>query len=1060
MGQRKRFRAAQRADAPANDAAPDTLEPLATAGPDKTGASASELSGERRQLTVVFVDLVGSTDLSRRLDPEDMSDLLHRYQDVVSGTVARLGGHVEGFLGDGVVVFFGWPLAREDSVQQAVQAGLAVVSQIAALKTPQNETLACRVGIATGLVVVLPDGQVVGETPNLAARLQSIGTPGSVVVSDTTANLTKGMFSFEMIERLSLKGFPENMRAHFVGDARLGVTRFEARERHALVPLVGRETELTTLLCLWDAARDGSGAVVRIEGEAGIGKSRLLAALKEATPSKDRFIFNYQCAQNFSEVPLWPVAESMRQTYALLGPATPEQHRTRLTERLRGIGNTMDAAPALMASLIGVDIGPNPEVDALDARSRRSRTLEMLISQVKLISAIRPVQIVLEDAHWADPTTLEYISRLLDEVANLPVLVLMTTRGTDPLQGSERCFQMTLERLAAADSRALIAAMLEERTSVENASVTGEMIDALTARGEGIPLFVEELTRSVFLESPTGVDSIDVPATLHDLLMARLDRLGSAKAVAQSASCLGREFSVDLLCEVLDQAPANLADPLRQLTEAGILMPGRVHSGADFAFYHALIRDAAYESLLFKDRQALHRKILGILDTRANVRPELLAQHAEAAGDLMRAGRSWLDASQRAAARWANKEAERLTSRALDTIAQWPPSEDRTLVEIDTRLTRGDAIGALFGYAAQEVVENYAATAVLAEETGQMELLFQAIRGHWNGVYNSGDFTQSLPLAERMYAIAQDTGDPQHWVVAQRSMGSNYLSLNRFTAASEAYRDCIARGKDLLDGGATNYGELPVAVSHGMLSQLDSFAGRHDTALKNILKAEEIARQNGHPLAINQALAIVGIIRWLRGEIDLSLAAAQEEARLAETYDYVHWKAHSDIMIGACECRLAGSDRGLSQLVQGIDAWIGTGARSYAPVFFTYLAECALTAGRREMARKALADGLRLARASGEFFALAELQRLHARMARPSIQAELYARALDTARRQGARQYHLRTLCDAIEHSVHYHPEALAGLHAELSTLLSLLSEHRKNPDQRRARALLERIAA
>ncbi|MEL6487207.1 MAG: AAA family ATPase, partial [Pseudomonadota bacterium] len=835
--------------------------------------------------------------------------------------------------------------------------------------------------------------------------------------------------------------------------------RFEAKGQRELLPIIGRQAELDTLTGLWEEVRQGRGAAVRIEGEAGIGKSRLVAALKSMVPANDRFLVNYQCSPHYSDVPYWAVGESLRQTYAFTGPAErPEEHRARLTERLEGVGNITPGAPALMAQLIGVDIGPDPEIDALDARSRRISTLEMLLRQVECISATKPLMIVLEDAHWADPTTLEYIDRLIADKARLPVYVVVTTRGSDALDGSDWSARLQLERLGRTESLAMISGMLGEATNEGDTTVNAELLENLTSRGEGIPLFIEELTRGLMLGRNADGEGgrADIPVTLHDLLMARLDRLGSAKAVAQSAACIGREFSIDLLGKTLDQSAASVSVALADLTEAGIIVPAPALNEADFAFYHALIRDAAYESLLIRDRQSLHGRILRALDESGAVRPELIAQHAEAAGDLDRAGAELLQAGKRAGQRWANREAEQLLTRALSVIAEWEAGEERAMAEIECRLARGDALGAIHGYAAPIVRENYDAARALCEDAGQTDLLFNALRGLWNGVYNTGSFAESLPVAERMRALAGQTGDVRHWVAAQRSIGSNYLSLNRFQEASSAYRDCIERGADLPDGAVTSYGELPIAVAYGMLSQLEAFAARLDTALQLVRKSDAIARANGHPLAINQALAIVGIIHWLRHEPKEALKAAEEEARLATDYGYVHWKAHSDVMIGACEARLGNANAGLKRLANGIDAWIGTGARSYAPVFYCYLADCAFDAGQLDAARQAVDDGLALAKSSGEYFALSELQRLNAKTGDPADAPGLLTEALATAESQGAVLYLLRGLCDVLELPGRNTGELKARARDRLSTLLEDLNEHCDGPELRRARNLLQ----
>jgi class 3 adenylate cyclase len=525
---------------------------------------------ERRQLTLMFVDLVGSTALSGRLDPEEMRAVLRVYQDAVVGEVTRHGGHVAKFLGDGVLAYFGWPRADEDDAERAVRAGLAIVGAAGSLATPAGGPLAARVGIATGLVVVgdlIGEGSareevVVGETPNLAARLQEAAAPGAVVVADGTRRLLGEVFDLRPLGPTRLKGFADLAEAFRVAGERPSSSRFEARRPGRLLPMIGREQELALVLERWRQARDGEGQAVLLVGEAGIGKSRLVRAVLDAVAGEEHTALRYQCSPHHTGTALWPVVRQLTSATDL-GPADDDAARLDKLEALLRQGDVAEAVP-LIAGLLGIDAGDRYPVADLTPQQRRYRTLAALVGQLLGLARRRPVLMVLEDAHWIDPTTLELVGLALDRIARAKVLMLVTSRPDNQptLGGHPHVARLTLNRLGRGPTEAIVTRLASDR------ALPPEVLGEIAARTDGVPLFVEELTKAV-LEA--GITGTAVPASLHASLMARLDRVPGVKEVAQVAACIGREFDYPLLAAVSPVPEPELRAVLDRLAAAELV---------------------------------------------------------------------------------------------------------------------------------------------------------------------------------------------------------------------------------------------------------------------------------------------------------------------------------------------------------------------------------------------------------------------------------------------------------------------------------------------------------
>ena len=600
-------------------------------------------TAERRQVTVMFSDLVGSTALSARMDAEDLREVISAYQKCVASTVQRFGGFVAKYMGDGVLVYFGYPQAHEDDAERAVRAGLELVAAVGALKT--RAPLQTRVGIATGLVVVgdligsgaSQEQAIVGETPNLAARLQSIAEPNSVVIAESTRKLVGNLFELEDLGAQDLKGIAGPARAWAVLRASSAEGRFEAMHATGLTELVGREEELELLLRRWSKAKTGEGQVVLLSGEPGIGKSRLAAALLERLASEPHTRLRYFCSPQHTDSALYPIISQMERAAGFAHDDTAQAKLDKLDALLaQSVTPRQDAA--LFADMLSL---PNderyPTLD-LAPQQRRQRTIEALTAQVETLSRSNPVLMIFEDVHWIDPTSLEALGRTVDRLRTLGVLLIVTYRPEfePPWIGRPFVTTLTLNRLGEREIVSMIDGVAGNKPLPE--SIRQDIIE----RTDGVPLFVEEMTKAV-LEAESEGDAwkitaavpssaLAVPASLHASLMARLDRLGPAKEVAQIGAAIGREFSHALLAAVVRKPEAELQSALDRLGAAGLLFAQGVPPHATYLFKHALVQDAAYGTLLRSHRQQLHDRIVRTLEENfpeiAEIQPEILARHS------------------------------------------------------------------------------------------------------------------------------------------------------------------------------------------------------------------------------------------------------------------------------------------------------------------------------------------------------------------------------------------------------------------------------------------------
>ncbi|WP_035484528.1 AAA family ATPase [Geminicoccus roseus] len=1024
LGHRKRLLAAIAALGP-----PVSLEPSVAPPAPSTLPTSTESQAERRQLTVMFVDLVGSTELSRRLDPEEMRDIIRAYQDAVAGAVARFEGHVAKFMGDGVLAYFGWPRAHEDEAERAVLAALAVVGAVGQLGPRAGALLACRVGIATGLVVVgdlIGEGAareqaVVGETPNLAARLQGVAGPGRVLVAGTTRRLLGGLFALEPLAVGPLKGFGGEVEAFRVlGEDRVE-DRFEALRGTDRAPLVGRDHELALLLDRWERAREGEGQVVMLCGEPGIGKSRLVSALRHRLRDEPHTVLRYQASPHHPNSALWPVAEQLERAAGIEREDPPAANLDRLEALLREAAPEVAASAPILTELLGLpDLGrystrePSPQ-------QRKSETFGALLAQLDGLAARRPVLIVLEDAHWLDPTSRELFDMVVGRVQRLRALLVVTFRPelAPPWEGHPHATLLTLGRLG---TRQVLA--IAERVA-RGWRLPDEVLGRILAKSEGVPLFVEELTKTV-LEAgllddvgdgpaPAGPSSaLEVPATLQDSLMARLDRMAPVKEVAQTAAAIGREFGYALLAAVSTLPPPELGRALDQLVAGELLFVRGTPPEASYAFKHALLRDAAYESLLKSSRARLHGRIAAALQERRSLgsEPEVLAHHLTLAERYEAATDYWLQAGVRASDRSAYVEAANSLANGLLTVAR--VGDPRTRLEMELRI-RGllvSALRATKGHAAAELEDTLRRSLHLATELDNPVEVSHALNGLSLVHVNRGDLQQARMHAEEALRRADLGGDRPCQILAHRTMGTALLLAGEFASARRELERTVELYRPEQDRTLLQrYAFDPLVAALGFLEWICWILGYPDTARRHLRRSGEHAERLGHGYSVIYHHTTAALLHLMLRDPASTRTHAGTVIELSEEQRLPYFASIAKCCDGWARATAGDGEVGMARIREGLAA---RQAVPWEPFMLACMADALLTAGRGDEAMTRLAEAADLVERTGSRWWEVELHRLQGLcwLTRPTPDADQaeagLRRALDVARSQGARSWELR----------------------------------------------------
>jgi class 3 adenylate cyclase/tetratricopeptide (TPR) repeat protein/energy-coupling factor transporter ATP-binding protein EcfA2 len=935
----------------------------------------SSTEAERRHLTVMFCDLVGSTALAQKLDPEELRDLMQAYQRACGEVISSYDGHVAQYLGDGLMVYFGWPKAHEDDAERAVRASLDVVDAVKSV--PAAAPLQVRIGIATGPVVVGETGAgdasvpkvAVGETPNLAARLQGLAGTDEIVVGPTTQRLLGTSFEYRDLGRHALKGIVEPVHAWRVLGAASVEGRFEAtREAGALTPLVGREEEIQLLLHRWEQAKAGEGQVVLLCGEPGVGKSRILQVLRERIAQEPHTRLRYQCSPFHSNSAFHPVIEQFERAAGFSREDSPGEKLEKMEALLGAGGGDVKSVAPLFAAMLSLPLDRYPVV-RLSPQQRKDNTIEAQVAQALGLARTQPVLFLFEDAHWADPTTLETFDRLVNRIESACVLMVVTYRpGFVPAWiGQPRVATLTLARL----SRREAAALAEKVT--RGKLLPPDVLDQIVAKTDGVPLFVEELTKAVIesgllrdcgdryeLDGP--LPPLAIPSTLQDSLMSRLDRLAPVKEVAQIGAAIGREFSHELLAAVSPRPAVELEATLEQLVASELVIRRGHPPAAIYAFKHALVQDAAYQSILRSRRQQLHASIARALDAQfpdvTEGAPELLAAHYEKAGMPDDAVAWFMRAGHRAQVRSANKEAVNHLERALSLLNQILDAQQRPSIELDIRARLGTLHMMLEGWTSARARPQFERVHELRDVLGHEQQKFISRAGLIMALSWTGRASEARVLGEELVHVANGTKQKVHELIARERYGASLMYLGRYQDATDQWNRVLELYDRETDVElAFEYGHDPGVCALAFCAYTYWQLGYPEKARHCADASVVLARSVGHAFTLAFALTYAGVdVSYFMRDPDRALAFAREGEEVTKKGSFGHLHALCSFHHAWSLTRLGSSAGALDRMRQALDDLQQLGMVAIiAPRMTAQLAETYARAGKPDEGLEILA---------------------------------------------------------------------------------------------------------
>lgn len=1008
---------------------------------------------EFRQITVMFCDLVGSTQLSEKLDPEDLHKLIDAYRRECSTAIKRYGGEVARYFGDGVMAFFGWPYAHEDDAVRAVHAALEIVSGVMKISGPVS--LACRVGVCSGPVVV--GGQensttswsmdAVGETPNIAARLQTLAVPNTVLISESTKRLASTAFDLHDLGLQELKGVTEPVHVYRVHAAKSAGSRFEAAHAGSLTPLIGRSSELRLLLDRWEKAKEGDGQAILLSGIPGVGKSRLLHELISHIQDEPHLLLRYQCSPYYSQSAFFPMIEQIEHAAQLTAREADAEKIAKLQAYLpQSIGNSKDSL-LLIAKLLSISSENYRELSELTPQQIKNRTISTLVDMLLAFSVQRPTLCIFEDAHWLDASSVELLELIISRIGHARVLLIVSCRPEfrPTWLAHANITTYSLTRLSQSEVKTMI------RDLLRGGSIPQKLVDQIIEKADGVPLFIEELTSSTLSAplretlGPTEQPALlRVPETLSDALMERLDRVAPSRRVAQIAAVIGREFSHDILSAAARIDEDDMRSALSLLEKADIIYRTGVSPFVRYAFKHVLLRDAIYDSLLRSKRQQIHADIAAILEQDypklVENQPEVLAFHYQEASNHQIAIRYWFESGQRALAHSANAEAIANFRKALQLLNALPETPERTKQEIDIQLALGIPLIAVEGYAATETREAFSRARTLCLGLGDIPEYFQALFGLWGNRWMSGKNDEALRMAEEFLSRSQVLSDPVLLMVAHRVMGSTLLTVGEFRSSANHFEETIrlSTGKD--ERPLYNlYMVEPRAASLLLLSWDLWFLGYPDQSLSRVLEALALGQGLGHPYTVAFAHYMTSVVHLLRGDAVHALESAERSFEMSQEQRFSLYAILSRISRGKAIGELGRLGEAQAEIALGIDEARRSGVGFMLPMMESWLAEVHAKTGENERAlaivERALTDIGDVTGRSWE----AELHRQRAQI----------LLVLDPSRVSEAESHLKKSIAVACGQSA-------KSLELRAATSLAELRQTQGRPDE--ARALLEPI--
>jgi predicted ATPase/class 3 adenylate cyclase len=1030
---------------------------------------------ERRQLTVMFCDLVGSTALSARLDPEDLREVIAAYHCAVAQVVTGFDGFVSRYMGDGILVYFGYPRAHEDDTERAVRAGLGAIDTVSHLDV-KSVKLQARVGIATGLVVVgdlIGEGStqeqtVVGETPNLAARLQALAEPDSVVIAAGTRRLVGDLFEYRDLGAVEVKGIAGPVPAWQVLRPSAVESRFEALHGSVLSPLVGRDEEIDLLLRRWARAKAGDGQVVLVSGEPGIGKSRIVAALAQRLQSEPH-IQRHFCSPYHRDSALFPFIDQLARASGFAREDPPAAKLKKL-EALLALAEPPDEDVAFLADLLSLPASERHPLPNLSAQRKKDRTLEALFRQLEGLARQQPVVTVFEDAHWIDPTSREFLDLTVERVGRLPALLIVTFRPEfqPPWIGQPQVSMLVLNRLNRRDRTVLIEQIAGHK------ALPSDVVAQIVDRTDGVPLFVEELTKSV-LESgllredrdryvlDRALQPFAIPTSLHDSLMARLDRLASVRLVAQIGAALGREFSYALLHAVSRLPEDELQTALARLVASELVFQRGTPPEAVYTFKHSLVQDAAHNSLLRRSRQQLHAQIAEALETRSpelmDSQPELFAQHYAEAGLVEKSVACWGKAGHRSVARAAMVEAAAQFQKGLDQLALLPDDRERQRQELEFYSSLSAALRAAKGPTAPETGHAYARARRLWERLGSPSEFVQIPYGQSRYHAHRCEFELAQRLDDDLLRLSHQRNDAAGLILGDLSSGVNLMFAGKFALSRSHLEKALALYDPISHRSLVHQAGIdPHVFSQAYLTNALFCLGFPDQALArnsaNILEARRLA----HPPSLAAGLAIGVRLLSLVGDDAALDEWVNQLVAVATEQGFPHWQAQGAIYRGWVKVRNGDLAEGMSLLRSGSAAYRASGAELFLPHYIALLAAACEIAEQVDEALSLVDEALQVVERTGERWLAAELNRhkgqLLLRRGRYEAAEELYCKALSIAKEQEAKLWELRAAVSLarLRANRRHHTEA----RELLASVYGWFTEGFSTSDLKEARAVLD----
>jgi class 3 adenylate cyclase/predicted ATPase len=1018
----------------------------------------SEPTPERRLLSVLFCDLVGSTPLSQQLDIEEFRAAMRSYEFAVTQSLGRYEGYVANYLGDGVVAYFGWPHADEEQACQAVRAALEMIDTVRQLDLESGVALHCRVGIATGQVVVGGDarkGSAFGPTPNLAARLQSEAVPDHILVDTATRSLIGSRFELRRLPPASLKGFEQTVDVWEVVGENKYLNHFEAL-RGTLARLVGRDKELRALHDLWQCARSGQGKLAAVTGEAGIGKSRLAREFEEQVDGPAVKLLRYQCSPHHESSAFHPIIHSLEKAASFdTGSKSAESRLGKIVDLFREGAREDDRVEELLASLMSLPYDKPTGLADLTPIQRRRLTIELLVGDAIRHSRTKPTLLVLEDVHWIDPSSLELLKVLVDRIENEAVMIVVTYRATWPgtLPGDPKL--VTLEPLGDDDIESIAR-------SVGRSSLSDDNLRKIVSRVDGIPLFAEELASAALGQQFGGRPDSDLPETIQASVMSKLDMLNHAKFVAQVASVFGRKFRRSELDVLVGGSRTSLSDSISRLVKAGLLLEDSPRN-ENYQFKHALVRDVAYDSLSRKRRADFHRQLVYqvLLKTAPPREPEVVAYHLTEAGQLPEAIEYWKAAGYRALKASAYVESLAHFYKGLELVEKLPDRKRAAELEFSLRVGLIAPLIAAKGYTNDELEATISRALVLSEAIGKTPEIFPVLYSRWAFLLTTGSMLESYALAREFSSLAVRQSDDDALLARYRMLGGSQMCVSELAAAA------LSLDKGISDYDTEKHERLKTAYGVDIRVACRSFKGevlwllgQQDSARASTAKALEEAKAIGHLNSIAMSLFFCGLVSFLYRDEGAVESYITEMIQLAGEHPIGTWPVLGRSMLGWSQLSQNDAGAGLRMMTEGVEKAANLGVSMFMPFFNCRVAEVRLRIGLAAEADALISATEELINRTGERNYVGELERLKGelqwRRGENGSAERTFQRAIDIARAQGATSIELRA---ATTFAQFLGERDNAGRGAEvLSAACRQFTEGEGSPDMTAALSTLDKL--